>query len=242
MTGTVYGVGLGPGEPDLMSAKALKLLADARHVAFFRKKGRAGRARTLVGDLVPADAVEFAMEYPLTTEISLDDPRYSRTLAEFYDGCAAHLAAIAEGDEDVVVLCEGDPFFYGSFMHLHGRLNALVQVEVVPGIPGMAAAWTASGLPIAWGDDVLTVLMGTLDEDVLARHMAAADALVVMKVGRNLPRVRDALERAGRAQDAWVIECAAMADQKVARLADVPEGHVPPYFTIILVHGQGRRP
>ncbi|MYA89872.1 MAG: precorrin-2 C(20)-methyltransferase [Boseongicola sp. SB0662_bin_57] len=242
MTGTVYGVGLGPGEPDLMSAKALKLLANARHVAFFRKKGRAGRARTLAGDLVPADAVEFAMEYPLTTEISLDDPRYNRTLAEFYDGCAAHLAAIAEGGEDVVVLCEGDPFFYGSFMHLHGRLNALVQVEVVPGISGMAAAWTASGLPIAWGDDVLTVLMGTLDEDVLARHMAAADALVVMKVGRNLPKVRAALERAGCAQDAWMIECAAMADQKVARLADVPEGHVPPYFTIILVHGQGRRP
>ncbi|MYH58108.1 MAG: precorrin-2 C(20)-methyltransferase [Boseongicola sp. SB0675_bin_26] len=242
MTGTVYGVGLGPGEPDLMSAKALKLLANARHVAFFRKKGRAGRARTLAGDLVPADAVEFAMEYPLTTEIPLDDPRYNRTLAEFYDGCTAHLAAVAEGGEDVVVLCEGDPFFYGSFMHLHGRLNALVQVEVVPGIPGMAAAWTASGAPIAWGDDILTVLAGTLDEDVLVQHMAAADALVVMKVGRNLCKVRTALERAGRAQDAWMIECAAMVDQKVARLADVPEGHVPPYFTIVLVHGQGRRP
>ncbi|MDE0209555.1 MAG: precorrin-2 C(20)-methyltransferase [Boseongicola sp. SB0667_bin_21] len=242
MTGTVYGVGLGPGEPDLMSAKALKLLARARHVAFFRKKGRTGRARTLAGDLVPADAVEFAMEYPLTTEVPLEDPRYNRTLAEFYDGCAAHVATIAAGGEDVVVLCEGDPFFYGSFMHLHERVIARAPVEVVPGIPGMAAAWAASGVPIAWGDDVLSVLMGTLDEDVLVRHMEAADALVVMKVGRNLSKVRAALERAGRAQDAWVIECAAMADQKVTRLAEVPEGHVPPYFTIVLVHGQGRRP
>ncbi len=242
MTGTVYGVGLGPGNPDLMSAKAIKLLARARHVAFFRKRGREGRARTLAGNLVPANAAEFAMEYPLTTEVPLDDPRYNRTLAEFYDGCTAHLAAIADGGEDVVVLCEGDPFLYGSFMHLHGRLTARVPVEVVPGIPGMAAAWAASGMPIAWGDDVLTVLMGTLDEDVLVRHMEAADALVVMKVGRNLPRVRTALERAGRAQDAWMIECAAMAEQAVIRLADVPAGHVPPYFTIVLVHGQGRRP
>ncbi len=242
MRGTVYGVGLGPGEPELMSAKALRLLASARHVAFFRKKGRAGRARTLAGDLVPADAVEFAMEYPLTTEVPLEDPGYNRTLAEFYDGCTEHLAAIAGGGEDVVVLCEGDPFFYGSFMHLHQRLNARVPVEVVPGIPGMAAAWTASGMPIAWGDDVLTVLMGTLEENALVRHMEAADALVVMKVGRNLPKVRTALERSGRAQHAWMIECAAMADQKVARLADVPAGHVPPYFTIVLVHGRGRRP
>ena len=242
MTGTVYGVGLGPGEPDLMSAKALKLLARARHVAFFRKKGRTGRARTLAGDLVPADAVEFAMEYPLTTEVPPEDPRYKRTLADFYDGCTAHVACIADGGEDVVVLCEGDPFFYGSFMHLHERLIARVPVEVVPGIPGMAAAWAACGMPIAWGDDVLSVLMGTLDEDVLVRHMEVADALVVMKVGRNLSKVRAALERAGRAQDAWVIECAAMEDQEVTRLDDVPEGHVPPYFTIVLVHGQGRRP
>ncbi len=242
MTGTIYGVGLGPGEPDLMSAKALRLLARARHVAFFRKEGRAGRARTLAGDLVPADAVEFAMEYPVTTEIPFEDPRYNRALAAFYDDCTAHMATIAEGGEDVVVLCAGDPLFYGSFMHLHERLNARVPVEVVPGITGMAAAWTASGVPIAWGDDVLTVLMGTLAEDVLVRHMEAADALVVMKVGRNLPKVRAALDRAGRAQDAWMIECAAMTDQAVALLADVPDDHVPPYFSIVLVHGQGRRP
>ncbi len=242
MTGTVYGVGLGPGEPDLMSARALRLLARARHVAFFRKRGRAGRARTLAGDLVPADAAEFAMEYPVTTEIPVRDPRYNRALAEFYGACVARIAAIAEGGEDMVVLCEGDPFFYGSFMHLHRRLEARVPVEVVPGIPGMAAAWAASGAPIAWGDDVLTVLTGTLEEDALARHMEAADALVVMKVGRNLPKVRAALVRAGRAQDAWMVECAAMADQSVARLADVPEDHAPPYFTIVLVHGRGRRP
>lgn len=242
MTGTVYGVGLGPGDPDLMSVKAHRLLTGARHVAYFRKEGRAGRARTLAGDLVPEGAVEFPMEYPVTTEIPLSDPRYNEVLSAFYEDCCGHLAALAEGGEDVVVLCEGDPFFYGSFMHLYERLKGRVPVGVVPAITGMSAAWTATGKPITWGDDVLTVLMGTLPEDELARRMQSTDALVVMKVGRNLARVRAALARAGKAQAAWLVECAAMSDQKVARLAEVPEDYIPPYFSIVLVHGEGRRP
>ncbi|MCV6593249.1 MAG: SAM-dependent methyltransferase, partial [Silicimonas sp.] len=138
--------------------------------------------------------------------------------------------------------CEGDPFFYGSFMHVFERLKDVVPVEVVPAITGMSAAWTATGQPITWGDDVLSVLMGTLSEDELARHMEAADALVVMKVGRNFAKVRRALTRAGRADAAWVVECAAMAEERVMRLADMPEDHKAPYFTIFIVHGQGRRP
>jgi len=231
MTGRVYGIGLGPGDPDLMSLKAHRLLTGARHVAFFRKEGRAGRARTLAGDLVPDGAVEFAMEYPVTTEIPLDDPEYNGTLAPFYEKCCAHF-----------VLCEGDPFFYGSFMHIYARLEGVVPVEVVPAVTGMSAAWTATGQPITWGDDVMTVLTGTLSEDDLARHMCAADALVVMKVGRNLPKVRRALAKAEKAQAAWLVECAAMAEQCVTPLASVAADYNPPYFSIILVHGQGRRP
>ncbi len=242
MTGRVYGVGLGPGDPDLMSLKAHRLLTSARHVAFFRKEGRAGRARVLAGDLVPEGAVEFPMEYPVTTEIPLGDPKYNEALAPFYETCCAHLRALAQTGEDVVVLCEGDPFFYGSFMHIYARLDGDVPVDVVPAITGMSAAWTATGQPITWGDDVMTVLMGTLGEDELLRHMTAADALVIMKVGRNLPKVRRALARSGKAEAAWVVECAAMAEQTVLPLADVPEGYMPPYFSIVLVHGQGRRP
>ena len=242
MTGRIYGIGLGPGDPELMSVKAHRLLTAAKHVAFFRKEGRAGRARTLAGDLVPDKAVEFAMEYPVTTEIPLSDPRYNEVLGAFYETCCTHLRELAEAGEDVVVLCEGDPFFYGSFMHLYERLHSVVQVEVVPGTTGMSAAWTATGKPITWGDDVMTVLMGTLGEDDLARHMEAADALVIMKVGRNLAKVRNALARAGKAEAAWMVECAAMADQKVVSLKDVPNDYVPPYFSIVLVHGQGRRP
>ncbi|MAY48168.1 MAG: precorrin-2 C(20)-methyltransferase [Rhodobacteraceae bacterium] len=238
-SGTIYGLGLGPGDPDLMSVKADRLLRGARHVAFFRKKGRAGQARRIVDGMIPEGAIEHPMEYPVTTEIPLSDPRYNQALSAFYTECTARLTALAEAGQDVVVLCEGDPFFYGSFMHLHSRLQ--VPVEVVPATTGMSAAWTATGMPITWGDDVLTVLMGTLSEDDLARHMETADALVVMKIGRNFDKVRRALSRAGKAEAAWIVEFAAMPQQSVRRLAEVCED-VTPYFSIVVVHGQGRRP
>ena len=126
-------------------------------------------------------------------------------------------------------------------MHLHSRLQGRAVVEVVPGITGMAGCWHATGTPITWGDDVMTVLMGTLPEAELVRHMQSADALVVMKTGRNLPRVRRALAAAGRLGDAWLVERGTMPGQRVVRLADADEGDCP-YFAIVLVHGQGRRP
>jgi precorrin-2/cobalt-factor-2 C20-methyltransferase len=181
------------------------------------------------------------MEYPVTTEIPFDSPDYNRCLADFYDAWAARLAMLAQGPEDIVVLCEGDPFFYGSFMHLYVRLIDRVAVEVIPGIPGMTGCWNATGTPITWGDDVLTVLMGTLPEEDLVRHMAQSDALAIMKTGRNLPRVRRALAAAGRLDDAWLIERGTMPGQRVARLAEVDATDCP-YFAIVLVHGHGRRP
>jgi precorrin-2/cobalt-factor-2 C20-methyltransferase len=239
--GTIFGLGLGPGEPDLMSVRADRLLRGARHVAYFRKAGKPGQARQIVAGMLAADVVEFPMEYPVTTEIPLDDPAYNDALGPFYADCARHLRALSDQGCDVVVLCEGDPFFYGSFMHLYTRLRETNPVQVVPAITGMSGAWTATGQPITWGDDVLTVLMGTLPEAELARHMADTDALVVMKIGRNIDKVRRALETAGRMDRAWLVEYATMPGQKVMRLAEV-EGRVTPYFSIVLVHGQGRRP
>ena len=239
--GTVYGIGLGPGDPDLMSVRADRLLRGARHLAYFRKAGRKGQARTIVEGMLPENVIEFAMEYPVTTEIPVENPRYNQILSQFYTDCTAHLRSLILAGEDVVVLCEGDPFFYGSFMHLYSRLKDLVPVQVVPAITGMSGAWTATGQPITWGDDVLTVLMGTLPEDDLARRMADTDALVVMKIGRNMPKIRRALDRAGLLQSAWVVEYATMAKQTVCRLAEADDNRAP-YFSIIVVHGNGRRP
>lgn len=239
--GTLYGVGLGPGDPDLMSVRADRLVRGAKHVAFFRKAGRKGQARQIVEGMIDAQAVEFPMEYPVTTEIPFDDPRYNEALSKFYAACTEHLFELLTSGEDVVVLCEGDPFFYGSFMHLFTRLKDRVKVEVVPAITGMSGAWTATGVPITWGDDVLTVLAGTLSEFDLTKRMAETDALVVMKIGRNIDKIRSALKAAGKYDDAWLVEYATMPKQTVSKLADVKDG-ITPYFAIIVVHGQGRRP
>ncbi len=239
--GTIHGVGLGPGAADLMSVRADRLVRNARHVAYFRKAGRSGQARKIVEGMLHADVVEFPMEYPVTTEIPFSDPRYNEILSQFYAECCAHLRALAEAGEDVVVLCEGDPFFYGSFMHLYTRLRDDVDVRVVPAITGMSAAWTATGTPITWGDDVLSVLMGTLPEAELVRGMLNADAIVVMKIGRNIDKVRAALKQAGKYERAYLVEFASMDNQTMTRLSEA-EDKVTPYFSIIVVHGQGRRP
>lgn len=238
--GTIICAGLGPGDPDLISVRADRAVRGAAHVAYFRKLGRAGQARRIVNGMLAEGAIEYPMEYPVTTELPFDSPEYIDALARFYDDWADRLADLA-ATADVVVLCEGDPFFYGSFMHLYTRLLGRVALQVIPGITGMAGCWNATGQPITWGDDVLTVLMGTLPEEDLIRHMQAADALVVMKTGRNLPRVRRALQAAGKLDQAWLIERGTMVDQRIAKLADIDDADCP-YFAIVLVHGQGRRP
>lgn len=238
--GTIHGVGLGPGAQDLMSVRADRLVRGARHIAFFRKAGKPGQARRIVDGMLRADVIEHAMEYPVTTEIPVADPRYRDQLSAFYADCTRHIAALARTGEDVVVLCEGDPFFYGSFMHLHSRLSQIAPVCVVPGITGMSGAWTATGVPITWGEDVLTVLTATLPEDDLSRRIRDTDALVVMKIGRHLAKLRRAIIAAGRAESAWLVEYAAMPNQRVTRLVDATD--IAPYFAIVLIHGQGRRP
>ncbi|MEP2641351.1 precorrin-2 C(20)-methyltransferase [Roseobacter sp.] len=239
--GTIYGVGLGPGDPDLMSVRADRLLRTAKHLAFFRKAGRSGQARRIVNGMLHAQVTEFAMEYPVTTEIPVTDPAYNAALSAFYTQCTDHLRALVAQGQDVVVLCEGDPFFFGSFMHLYTRLKDDIPVEVVPAITGMSGAWTATGQPVTWGDDILTVLMGTLPQDTLADAMSRSDAVVVMKIGRHIEKVKSALKTAGKYDTAWLIEYASMPNQTVQKLADAGD-KITPYFSIIVVHGQGRRP
>ncbi|MGF2687881.1 MULTISPECIES: precorrin-2 C(20)-methyltransferase [Marinobacter] len=238
--GTIYGVGLGPGAQDLMSVRADKLIRQVRHIAYFRKKGRKGHARSIVEGMLADSVIELPMEYPVTTEIPVSDPRYNELLSGFYQSCVDHLTRLTQAGEDVVVLCEGDPFFYGSFMHLFTRLKDRVPVSVVPGITGMSAAWTATGQPFTWGDDVMTVAMGTLPEADLAQRIAETDALVVMKIGRNLAKVRRALDLAGRIDQAWLVEYAAMTEERVLPFREA--GDIAPYFSILLIHGNGRRP
>lgn len=241
MSGTIYGVGLGPGDPDLISLKAARLIEAAEVIAYFRKPGRAGQARTIAEGLLKTGVTEIALDYPVTTEIPADDPAYAEMLRPFYEASADKLAALAAEGRDVVVLCEGDPFLYGSFMHLHSRLKERVRVEVVPGIPGMAGCWTAADQPMTYGDDVLVVVPATLDEGSLIAQIEIADAVVVMKLGRNLSKVRRALTIVGFLDRAIYVERGTMADQKVIPLAQKDDDEAP-YFAMVLVPGEGRRP
>ena len=239
--GIIYGVGLGPGAADLMSVRSDRLIRGAAHIAYFRKRGNPGQARQIVEGLLRADVVEWPMDYPVTTEIPLSDPRYNQLLAAFYQDWADRLSELASQQGEVIVLCEGDPFFYGSFMHLYERLRDRHKVDVVPGITGMSAAWTASGQPISWGDDKIAIIMGTSDEDELTASIEQADAIVVMKIGRHLGKIRRILTEAGHAERAVIVCYAASEKEEVIPLSDYPSDRLP-YFSIILVHGRGRRP
>jgi len=237
--GRIICCGLGPGNPDLMSVRADREIRAATQVAYFRKKGRPGQARRIVEGMLAQNVREYPMEYPVTTELAFDSEQYVRALAGFYDEWADRLEALAR-ESDVVVLCEGDPFFYGSFMHLYTRLQGRAEIVVIAGIPGMAGCWNAVGQAIALGDDVMTVLMGTLSEAELGRRVENSDALVIMKTGRNLGKIRRALAAAGRLGEAWLIEHGTMPGERIVRLGEVDAADCP-YFAIVLVHGRGRR-
>ena len=239
--GKIYGVGVGPGAVDLLSVRADRLVREATYIAFFRKAGRAGHARQIASTLLSKDVIELAMEYPITTEIPLSDQRYSEVLSEFYKKYSNKIISLSQTGIDLVILCEGDPFFYGSFMHIYSRVKDKCPVEVVPAITGMSAAWTATDIPITWGDDILTVLMGTLDKTTLENQLQDTNAAIIMKIGRNLPKIKKVLERTGRFYDAFIVEYAAMDKQTVQRLSDYNTENAP-YFSIIILHGQGRRP
>src|SRR6202048_4910298 len=196
---TIYGLGLGPGDPELISIKAARLIAKAGVIAHFRKAGRPGNARTLVNGMLAPGVIEEALEYPVTTEIALEDPVYGDLLRIFYDDCVRRLLPHVADGRDVAVLCEGDPFLYGSFMHLHSRITGRAPGGGGRGISGMSGCWPARGGRVTFADDVLTVVPATLDEATLRERLQSIDALVVMKLGRNLAKVRRALQAGGLA-------------------------------------------
>jgi precorrin-2/cobalt-factor-2 C20-methyltransferase len=235
----LIGVGVGPGDPELLTLKAMRALRDAPVVAHFAKAGNVSRARTIAADHIRPNAIELPLLYPVTTEIPRDAPAYCDKIEAFYDTSAAAVAAHLNAHRSVAVLCEGDPLFYGSYMHLHVRLAARYRTEVIAGVTGISGCWSAIGAPIAQGDDVFTVLPGTLAEDDLTRRLADADAAAVMKVGRNLAKVRRALARAGRLGRAMYVERATMADAVAMRLVDKPDDRAP-YFATVLVAGWER--
>jgi precorrin-2/cobalt-factor-2 C20-methyltransferase len=240
-SGTLYGVGLGPGDPELLTLKAARVLRDAPVIAHFRKKGRPGHARTIAALYMDATTIEAAFEYPVTMEIDFRDGAYVDAIRDFYVESANAIMQHLAAGRDVALLCEGDPFFYGSFLHMYDRIRSSYPVKIIPGITGMSGCWTAAAAPITYGDDVLTVLPGTLDGGALAAHLKSADAAVIMKVGRNLGKIKQALSEAGRFADAIYVERGTMQGERVGPLAELRDGAVPYFSIVLLPGGRGRR-
>ncbi|MFD2250526.1 precorrin-2 C(20)-methyltransferase [Pseudochelatococcus lubricantis] len=246
VSGKLIGVGTGPGDPELLTLKAVRVLNEADVVAHFAKRredhlrGSRSNARRAAAVHLRPGVTELPLLYPVTTEIDRAHPDYTAAITGFYDQSADDIAAHLDEGRTVAVLSEGDPFLYGSYMHLHVRLAHRYSTEVVAGISAMSGCWSAAGLPFVQGDDVLTVLPGTLPEAELTRRLADTQAAVIMKVGRNMPAVRRALARTGTLEKALYVERGTMSNGMTMPLSEKADDDAP-YFSLILVPGWERR-
>ncbi|SES29196.1 precorrin-2/cobalt-factor-2 C20-methyltransferase [Tranquillimonas rosea] len=223
--GTLYGIGLGPGDPELVTLKAARLIAACPVVAYPTLSGGASFARSIAADLIAPRTAEIVMDVPMTTD---------RAPAQAaYDDGAARIAAALDSGADVACLCEGDPFFYGSFMYLHSRLADRYAVEVIPGVTALTACAARAGRPLAARNARLTVLPGPLGAEALRDRIDGAEAVAVMKVGRHLPKIRAVIDALGLTDGAVYVERATLGDERVCPLAEAPE--TAPYFSTILV-------
>ncbi|QIK07812.1 precorrin-2 C(20)-methyltransferase [Streptomyces sp. ID38640] len=234
LTGRLYGVGLGPGDPSLMTVRAVQIIAGADVIAYHSARHGRSIARSIAAEHLRADHIEEALIYPVTTE-STDHPGgYRGALDEFYEAAAARLAVHLDAGRTVAVISEGDPLFYGSYQHMHKRLAHRYPTEVIPGVTSVSAAAARLGKPLAEADEVLTILPGTLPEEELTARLSSTDTAVVMKLGRTFPTVRRAMERSGRLPEAHYVERATMTGERTEKLADI-DAETVPYFSVSVV-------
>tara|TARA_R110002110_G_scaffold415612_6_gene652127 strand:- start:155670 stop:156392 length:723 start_codon:yes stop_codon:yes gene_type:complete len=229
-TGTVFGIGVGPGDPELMTVKGARLLSEATVVAYPAPETGDSLARAIAAPHLRADATEIAIRMPLSSNRFPVEAVYDRAAAEI----GSHLAR----GQDVAVLCEGDPFFYGSFMYVFARLAEDWPVEVVPGVTSLTACAAVTGTALAALTDILTILPGPLPDDVLRARLADTDAAAIIKVGRHLPRIQALLGELGLADQAQYVEHATMDRQMVGRVSEISNAAAP-YFSMILIHKRG---
>ena len=233
MSGALFGVGVGPGDPELMTLKAKRVIEQADVIAYPGAEHGRSIARRIAAPYLRANQIEVPLRYPITTGETDHPEGYEGAMRDFYDACAQELAVHLEAGSDVAVLCEGDPFLYGSYMYLHDRLASRYRSEVIPGVTSFSAAAAAAGTPLVRRDDVLTILPGTLPQDELASRLRNTDAAVVMKLGRTFPVVRAAAERAGVLDRGVYVERASTEEQRVAPLRNVTEKV--PYMSLVLI-------
>ncbi|WP_372865392.1 precorrin-2 C(20)-methyltransferase [Spongiibacter sp.] len=239
-TGRLYGIGVGPGDPELLTLKAVRLIKDSPVVAYFCKRGGRGRARNNCAAHIRDDHRELALEYPVTTELPHTSGEYRDSIEAFFDEAAEAVAGELSAGRSVAMLNEGDAFFYGSFMHVFLRLKDRYPITIVPGVNSIMACSALLPKPLVMRDDMLKVVPGTLDDQALRDSMAGGQAMAIMKVGSNLPRIRRIANELGVADRAWYVEKASLPEQRVMPLSELGEVQAP-YFSMVLIPGRGER-
>ncbi|MEH3128592.1 MAG: precorrin-2 C(20)-methyltransferase [Mycolicibacterium neoaurum] len=235
--GTLYGVGLGPGDPELVTVKAARVIGEADVVAYHSARHGRSIARRIAEPYLRAGQIEEHLVYPVTTETTEHPGGYDGAMEDFYAESAERIAVHLRAGRNVALLAEGDPLFYSSYMHMHTRLTEQFRAVIVPGVTSVSAASAANGMPLVQGDEVLTILPGTLPGAELARRLADTDAAVIMKLGKSYSEVRQALSETGRLERAFYVERASTDQERVLAAADVDADSVP-YFSIVMLPGE----
>ncbi len=239
--GTLWGVGLGPGDPELVTVKAARVIGAADVVAYHSARHGRSIARGIAEPYLRQGQIEEHLVYPVTTETSDHPGGYAGAMEDFYRASADRIAAHLDAGRDVALLAEGDPLFYSSYMHMHTRLTERFDAVIVPGVTSVSAASAALSTPLVQGEQVLTILPGTLPAQELQRRLADTDAAVILKLGRSYPTVRQALSSSGRLGDAYYVERASTERQRVLPAADVDDESVP-YFALAMLTGHRQGP
>lgn len=225
VTGRLWGIGVGPGDPELMTLKAARLLAEIPIIAYPAPDVGDSTARLIAACFIPAGRTEIAIRIPM---------RPGPEPADIYDRAAEEIAGHCKAGQDVGVLCEGDPFFYGSFSYLHDRLAGRFPCTIVPGVTSLTACAAASGRPLVRRNDILTVIPATLPDAELEHRLAETNAAAILKVGRHLPRVKKVLARLNLEDRTVYVSHATRADERVLPPGELPDGEAP-YFSMLLV-------
>jgi precorrin-2/cobalt-factor-2 C20-methyltransferase len=235
--GRLLGLGVGPGDPELITVKALRRLREAPVVAYLVAKGKKGNAFSIIESHLRPDQMIVPLVFPVTTEHLPPPLCYEQVISGFYDESAEKIAEYLDDGLDVAVICEGDPFFFGSFMYLHDRLADRYPTEIVPGVCSIVACAAVLGAPLAYRNQSLAILSGVLAEEELASRLAQADAAAIMKLGTNFAKVRRVVMRLGYGDRALYVERATMSNQRSLPLSQIDPDTVP-YFSMILIPGR----
>jgi len=229
MSGILYGLGLGPGDSDLVTIKAAAVMRDVPIIVYVTpvREGKTGAsfARSIAEPHLFGKKTEIPIAIPM-----LDDPTLGRKI---YDKVSKEIASYLDSEKNVAVLCEGDPLLFGSFMYLLDRLKDAYTVLTVPGVSSLSAAAAAANLPLVSRHQTITLLPATLSESEIRNRLHEGESAAILKLGKNIAKVKKVLSDLGRLQDALYIEQASMKGEKILPLSDAPNNS--PYFSIVLL-------